>query len=66
MRIDGCKVFSSTKFSERELLGESVTQWLRNHPNIRIVDKMVRQSSDEAFHCISIVLFFQRRNGEAR
>ena len=66
MRIEGCKVFSTTKFSEREQLGESVTHWLNNHPEIRIVEKVVRQSSDVAFHCLSIVIFYEYRKSAVK
>ena len=51
------KVFSATKFRERDELGEKVTEWIRQHPNTEIVDAAVRQSSDREFHCLSIVLF---------
>jgi len=56
--FDGVKVFSATMAQQRELLGERVTEWLAAHPNFKIVDKIVTQSSDEAFHCIAITLFY--------
>jgi hypothetical protein len=43
---------------ERDQLGEKITQWLAAHPGVEIVDKIVTQSSDEAFHCLAITLFF--------
>ncbi|MEM7678187.1 MAG: hypothetical protein AAF449_19520 [Myxococcota bacterium] len=52
------KVFSATKAREREDLGETITRWLRENPGISIVDKVVRQSSDNEFHCVTIVLFY--------
>ena len=58
LRFNGVKVFSATMAQERERLGEKVTDWLKTHPSAKIVDKIVTQSSDEAFHCISITLFF--------
>jgi hypothetical protein len=58
MRINGVKVFSTTKFREREMLGESITQWLNDNPDIEVIDTEVRQSSDQEFHCLTIVLFF--------
>ncbi|MCA9666411.1 MAG: hypothetical protein KC503_12510 [Myxococcales bacterium] len=61
MTFDGMKVFSATKARERQELGESVTQWLRDHPELEIVDKIVTQSSDQAFHCVSVALFYVRR-----
>lgn len=57
--FDGCKVFTATKAREREELGETITDWLASHPKIRVVDRVVTQSSDNEFHCLSIVLFYQ-------
>ena len=54
----GVKVFSATMAQERDQLGEKITTWLSNHPGVEIVDKIVTQSSDEAFHCLAITLFF--------
>ncbi len=50
-------VFSATKARDREVLGERVTDWLHAHRRLRVVDKVIRQSSDSAFHCLSITLF---------
>jgi hypothetical protein len=55
----GVKVFSATKAKEREELGEHVTRWLRSNSDIEIVDKVVRQSSDNEFHCYSLILFYR-------
>ncbi len=54
----GVKVFSATMAQERDQLGEKITQWLSAHPEVQIVDRIVTQSSDEAFHCLAITLFF--------
>jgi hypothetical protein len=54
----GVKVFTATKAKEREALGEAVTRWLQDNPRARITDKIVTQSSDSAFHCLSITLFY--------
>ena len=56
--FNGVKIFSATMAQERERLGEKVTDWLAHHPRARIVDKIVTQSSDEAFHCVAITLFY--------
>lgn len=56
--FNGMKVFSATKAKERELLGEMITDWIRSHPGVEILDKIVTQSSDEAFHCLTITLFY--------
>lgn len=57
--ISGAKVFSATRAKEREELGESITRWLRANPGLQIVDKIVTQSSDQEFHCLTITLFYR-------
>jgi len=54
----GVKVFSATKAKEREDLGTRVTMWLRENPQIKIKDTVVKQSSDAEFHCVSIIIFY--------
>jgi hypothetical protein len=56
---DAVRVFSATKARDREVLGEAVTAWLRANPGAEVVGREVRQSSDSAFHCISITLFLR-------
>lgn len=51
------KVFSATKARDREALGERVTRWLRSS-GAAVVDKLVLQSSDREFHCVTIVVFY--------
>jgi hypothetical protein len=58
LQFSGVKVFSATMAQERDQLGEKITQWLAAHPGVQIVDKIVTQSSDEAFHCLAITLFY--------
>lgn len=57
-RFNGVKVFSATMAQERDQLGEKITAWLKDRPGVKIVDKIVTQSSDEAFHCLAITLFY--------
>jgi hypothetical protein len=57
-RFNGVKVLSATMAQERENLGEKVTAWIREHSRCQIVDTIVTQSSDEAFHCLAITLFY--------
>ncbi|MCU0661907.1 MAG: hypothetical protein MUC50_06220 [Myxococcota bacterium] len=52
------KVFSATKAKEREELGEHITHWLKNNPNVKVKNTEVRQSSDNEFHCLSILVFY--------
>ncbi len=55
----GIKVFSATKARDREALGDVITDWIRSHPEYQFDDKLVRQSSDAQFHCLTIVLVFR-------
>jgi hypothetical protein len=55
----GAKVFTATKAKDREELGEVLTRWLRDNPRVRILDKVVTQSSDNEFHCLSITIFYE-------
>jgi hypothetical protein len=57
----GVKVFSATKAKEREELGETITRWLRANADLEVVDKVVSQSSDDEFHCLSVVLFYRQK-----
>ena len=59
MGCTGIKVFSATKAKEREGLGEFITHWLRANPNLEITDKIVTQSSDAEFHCLTITVFYR-------
>ena len=58
----GVQVFSATMAKERDMLGERITSWLRAHPSIEVVDSVVTQSSDDAFHCLAITLFYRDRD----
>ena len=54
----GAKVFTATKAKDREELGTVLTRWLRDNPRAKIMDKVVTQSSDREFHCLSITIFY--------
>ena len=56
--FNGVKVFSATMAPERDALGDKVTAWLRNHPSAQVTDTIVTQSSDAAFHCLAITVFY--------
>ncbi|MBX5482178.1 MAG: hypothetical protein IRZ16_10135 [Myxococcaceae bacterium] len=58
----GVKVFSATKAKEREELGENVTRWLRSNSDLEVVDRVVVQSSDNEFHCYTLVLFYRNKS----
>jgi hypothetical protein len=55
----GAKVFTATKARDRDALGDVLTRWLRDNPRAKIVDKVVTQSSDREFHCLSITIFYE-------
>lgn len=59
MNFSGVKVFSATKARDRDELGESVTRWIRDNPTSKIIDKIVTQSSDREFHCLTITIFYE-------
>lgn len=56
--FNGVKVFSASVHRHRSALGETVERWLAEHPEIRVFDFVVTQSSDASFHCISICVFY--------
>lgn len=55
----GVKVFSTTLARDRENMGENITKWLKENSGVEIVDKVVTQSSDKEFHCLTITLFYR-------
>ena len=58
LKFNGVKVFSATMVADRDQLGEKVTAWIASHPQCKPTDIVVTQSSDEAFHCLAITLFY--------
>ena len=61
MTYNAVKVFTATKAKEREALGEVMTAWIRRmEGDIEVVDTRVIQSSDQQFHCLTIVVFYRR------
>ena len=54
----GMKIFSTTLARDHEAMGDNITRWLHDNQQLEIVDKIVTQSSDEAFHCLAITLFY--------
>ncbi|MBX7098053.1 MAG: hypothetical protein K1X89_10095 [Myxococcaceae bacterium] len=57
----GMKVFSTTLARDREQMGEKITAWIKDNPNLEIVDRQVTQSSDKEFHCLTISLFYRQK-----
>lgn len=68
--FNGVKVFAATMIAQRQTLGEQVTQWLEDarihRPGFQLVDMVISQSSDEAFHCISICVFYNEDLGKEK
>lgn len=45
--------------ADRDQLGEKVTAWIAgNKDSKKVTDIVITQSSDEAFHCIAITVFY--------
>ena len=60
-QFTGVKIFSTTLAREREVMGERVTTWLKQNPTLEVVDKVVMQSSDQEFHCLTLTLFYKTK-----
>jgi hypothetical protein len=58
VKFNGVKVFSATMVADRDQLGEKVTNWINSNTEKKVTDLVVTQSSDEAFHCIAITVFY--------
>lgn len=59
--FNGVKIISATMAAQRHALGETITRWIaesRKRPGFELVDVVVRQSSDAAFHCLSYSIFY--------
>jgi folate-dependent tRNA-U54 methylase TrmFO/GidA len=63
MDFTGVKVFSTTLARDRDQLSDRITTWLREHPEIEMVDQVVTQSSDKEFHCLTFTFFYRERRG---
>ncbi|HEX5750512.1 MAG TPA: hypothetical protein VFZ09_30065 [Archangium sp.] len=62
INFTGVKVFSTTLARDRENMGENITKWLKENSNLEVVDKIVTQSSDKEFHCLTITLFYRHKS----
>jgi hypothetical protein len=62
INFTGVKVFSTTLARDRENMGENITKWLKENSNVDVVDKIVTQSSDKEFHCLTITLFYRHKS----
>jgi folate-dependent tRNA-U54 methylase TrmFO/GidA len=59
--FNAVKIFSTTLARDREMMGENITRWIKEHPDVEIVDRTVTQSSDKEFHCLTITLFYRTK-----
>ena len=57
-RWNAIRVFSATMARDREVLGERITEWMRRE-RITPIEKVVTQSSDAEFHCLTITIFYR-------
>ncbi len=61
MDFDGMMIFSASKHGDRERMGENVTAWrLRNSTSV-ITDVRTMQSSDNEFHCVTVIIFYKNK-----
>lgn len=58
--FNGVKTFAATKYGDRAVLGDRVTEWMTNHPELEVVDIVITQSSDDAYHCLTMTVFYWR------
>jgi hypothetical protein len=56
--VNGVKVFAATTIRARQELSEQVNVWFQEHGAITVFDVIVNQSSDSAFHCVSIAILY--------
>jgi hypothetical protein len=61
IQFTGVKIFSTTLARDREMMGETITRWIKDNPQADIVDKVVTQSSDKEFHCLTVTLFYRHK-----
>ena len=62
--FNSVKVFSATMMNDRGKLGDVVTDWIQSNPSFQITEIFVTQSSDEAFHCLAMTVFYYDPSGE--
>lgn len=55
----GVKIFSATLFADRDSLGEKVSAWLARNPSAQVTEIIQTQSSDSAYHCLTLTVFYR-------
>lgn len=61
MTFTGVKTFTGTTSGARETLGDKFNLWLRQHREVEVVETRVLQSSDNAYHCLTIICFYNTK-----
>ena len=56
--FNAVRVFSATMMKDRAMLGDNITNWITDNPQASVVEIVVTQSSDEAFHCLTFTVFY--------
>lgn len=56
----GLKIFTATHAASREALSGQVTTWIREHPELDIVDKVVTQLPTSELLTITVVYLYVR------
>lgn len=58
--FNGVEIFSATKARDREALSRTITSWITRNKHLTIIDRIITQSSDSEFHCVTISIFYLR------
>lgn len=58
------KTFSATMAKDRDRLGDEVTEWIEDQDDFHVVEIRTIQSSDNAYHCLTIIVFGRRGKEE--
>lgn len=58
--FDGVQMFTASKPRDRDQLGETISAWMSRNRHLEIVDWVITQSSDNAFHCVTMSLFWRK------
>lgn len=61
MDFDGMVIFGASKHVDRERLGADVTDWRQRNSNATITEVRTMQSSDNEFHCVTIIIFYKNK-----
>jgi hypothetical protein len=56
--FNGVKIFSATMMADRAMLGTRMTEWIAGNPQKKVTEVVVTQSSDDAFHCITLTAYY--------